>query len=104
MARLDPAIHVFEMGEKSMGAELSIHIAEDGRMVLPRAERDALSVKGAGVVVLSVEGDEVKLSPMSKSIERAQALYRAHATSDRSSAAFLEERRAEAEADNKTDR
>jgi bifunctional DNA-binding transcriptional regulator/antitoxin component of YhaV-PrlF toxin-antitoxin module len=72
-----------------------VRVAPNGRMVLPRAARDALGVHGAGVVVVSVDGDEVKLTSIAKSIGHAQALYRAHATADQSSDAFLEARRLE---------
>lgn len=82
---------------------IDVRIATNGRMVLPRSVRNALGVTGAGVVVLSVDGDEVKLSSMRQSINRAQALYRAHVTNDQSSDDFLEERRIEAEQDQAAD-
>jgi len=85
-----------------MTASIDVRVAPNGRMVLPRAVREALGVKGAAVVVLSVEGDEVKISSMSKGVARAQALYRAHATADRSSDAFLDDRRREAARDRLT--
>ena len=72
---------------------VDVRVAPDGRMVLPRPALDALGVTGAGVVALSLDRDEVKLSSMRQSISRAQALYRAHATDDQSSDAFLEARR-----------
>ena len=75
---------------------IDIRIAENGRMVLPRAARKALGVTGAGVVVLSIEGDNVKLTSMRQSIKRAQDLYRQHATNDLSVDDFIAERRAEA--------
>jgi bifunctional DNA-binding transcriptional regulator/antitoxin component of YhaV-PrlF toxin-antitoxin module len=76
---------------------IDVRIATNGRMLLPRSVRNALGVTGAGIVVLSVDGDEVKLSSMRQSINRAQALYRAHVINDQSSDDFLEERRIEAE-------
>lgn len=82
---------------------IDVRIATNGRMVLPRSVRNALGVTGAGVVVLSVDGDEVKLSSMRQSINRAQALYRANVTNDQSSDDFLEERRIEAEQDQAAD-
>jgi len=78
---------------------MDIRIAKNGRMVLPRSARNALGVTGAGVVVLSIDGDDVKLSSMRKSIKRAQDLYRQHATNDLSVDDFLAERRAEAARD-----
>ena len=78
---------------------IDIQIAKNGRMVLPRSARNALGVTGAGVVVLSIDGDDVKLSSMRQSIKRAQDLYRQHATNDLSVDDFLAERRAEAARD-----
>jgi bifunctional DNA-binding transcriptional regulator/antitoxin component of YhaV-PrlF toxin-antitoxin module len=78
---------------------MDIRIAENGRMVLPRSARNALGVTGAGVVVLSIDGNDVKLSSMRQSIKRAQDLYRQHATNDLSVDDFLAERRAEAARD-----
>ena len=68
-------------------------------MVLPKAARTALGVTGAGVISLSVEGDEVKLTSIAGNIKRAQALYREHVKNGTSSDDFLEERRQEAERD-----
>jgi bifunctional DNA-binding transcriptional regulator/antitoxin component of YhaV-PrlF toxin-antitoxin module len=94
------AWHTVEMAIMQMSGkmkqEMDVRIAANGRMVLPRTVRDALGVEGAGVVVLSVEGDQVKLSSMRQSLKRAQALYRAHATNDKSSDDFVKERRKEA--------
>lgn len=82
---------------------IDVRVATNGRMVLPRSVRNALGLTGAGVVVLSVDGDEVKLSSIRQSITRAQALYRANVTNDQSSDDFLEERRIEAEQDQAAD-
>ena len=82
---------------------IDVRIATNGRMVLPRSVRNALGVTGAGVVVLSVDGDEVKLSSIRQSITRAQALYRANVTNDQSSDDLLDERRIEAEQDQAAD-
>jgi bifunctional DNA-binding transcriptional regulator/antitoxin component of YhaV-PrlF toxin-antitoxin module len=79
---------------------IDIRIAENGRMVLPRSARNALGVTGAGVVVLSIDGDDVKLTSMRQSIKRAQDLYRQHATNDLSVDEFLAERHAEAAREN----
>jgi len=76
-----------------MSEVIDVRIATNGRMVLPRAVREALGMTGAGVVLLTVEGDEVRLTSMRRSIERAQALYRQYATDDQPSGAFLEDRR-----------
>ncbi len=73
----------------------SIRIAPNGRMVLPKAARAALGVTEAGVLALTVDGDEVKLISMASSVKRAQALYRQHVKNGMSSDDFLEERRQE---------
>ena len=75
---------------------IDIRIADNGRMVLPKAARVALGVTGAGVVALTVDGDEVKLTSMASSLKRAQALYRQHVKDDQSSDDFLEARRRDA--------
>ncbi len=82
-----------------MPQAINVRIADNGRMVLPKAVRAALGVEGAGVIALTVDGDEVKLSSMASRIRYAQALYREHVKSDYSSDDFLEERRQEAERD-----
>ena len=79
-----------------MQETIDIRIAPNGRMVLPRAARAALGVTGAGVVVLSIEGGDVRLTSMQQSIKRAQDLYRQHAARDLPVEDFLAERRAEA--------
>jgi len=79
-----------------MSETFDIRVAPNGRMVLPRSARTALGVTGAGVVVLSIDGDAVRLTSMAQSIKRAQELYRQHATHDLPVEDFLAERRAEA--------
>ena len=83
-----------------MSSSMDVRVAPNGRMVLPRSVRDALGITGAGVIVLSVEGTEVKLTSMRQSIKLAQALYRKHATNDLSVDDFIAERRAEAASEN----
>nr|WP_281822841.1 AbrB/MazE/SpoVT family DNA-binding domain-containing protein [Sphingobium sp. BS19] len=68
-------------------------------MVLPRAVREALGMVDGGTVVLSIEGDEVKLTSIRRSIVRAQELYRQHVKDDGTVADFLAERRVEAAAE-----
>ena len=82
-----------------MQQAINVRIAPNGRMVLPKAVRAALGVEGAGVIALTVDGDEVKLSSMASRIRYVQALYREHVKDGTSSDAFLEERRQEAERD-----
>ena len=79
-----------------MSETMDVRIAPNGRMVLPRSARKVLGVTGAGVVVLSIDGDAVRLTSMAQSIKRAQDLYQQHAKQDLPVDDFLAERRAEA--------
>lgn len=79
-----------------MSQAITMRVAANGRVVLPKAAREALGVTGAGVVAVLVDGDEVKLTSMASRVRYAQALYREHVKNDRSSDDFLEERRQEA--------
>lgn len=82
-----------------MQQEMDVRVAANGRMILPRFVRDKLGVTGSGVVVLSVDGDAVKLTSIHQNIRRAQALYRTHATHDLTVDDFIAERRSEAARD-----
>jgi AbrB family looped-hinge helix DNA binding protein len=82
-----------------MSTTHDVRVAENGRMVLPRAVRDALGLQGPAKLVITVEGDEVRLTPVRHGALRAQALYRRHATARSTVDDFLAERRREAEAD-----
>jgi AbrB family looped-hinge helix DNA binding protein len=82
-----------------MGVMIDVRVAQNGRMVLPRAVRNALGMADGGTVVVSIEGEEVKLSSIRHSIRRAQQLYRQHVKTDMTSDDFIVERREEAERD-----
>jgi bifunctional DNA-binding transcriptional regulator/antitoxin component of YhaV-PrlF toxin-antitoxin module len=86
-----------------MAQTLKVNIADNGRMVLPRAVRELLGVKQAGVVILSIDGDEVKLESMQAGVKRAQALYKKYVVEDFTSDDFLRERKLEAERENLED-
>ena len=79
-----------------MTQAMDVRVANNGRMVLPKSVREALGVTQGGAVVLSIEGDVVKLTSIRQSVAQAQALYRQHATNDLSVDDFIAERRAEA--------
>ena len=68
-------------------------------MVLPVVVRRALGLHGDTKVILTLEEDQVRLSPIGHGVSRAQALYREHAKHARSTDDFLEDRKAEAAAD-----
>jgi AbrB family looped-hinge helix DNA binding protein len=82
-----------------VGMSIDVRVAQNGRMVLPRAVRTALGMTDGGTVVVSIEGDEVMLSSIRQSVRHAQELYRQHVKSDMTSDDFIAERRAEAERD-----
>lgn len=72
-----------------------VKMAANGRMVLPQAVRDAMGVTGEARIIVTVDGGEVRLSPITDVVSKLQALYRAHAKHDADTAAFLKERRAD---------
>ena len=76
-----------------MGFVTDIKIASNGRMVLPAAVREALGLRGEGRLILAVNGDEVRLSPISHVVARVQGLYRDNVKNDATSDDFLKERR-----------
>ena len=78
---------------------VDVRVAENGRILLPAFVREAMGVQGGAKLILTLEGDEVRLSPMHHGISRARELYRQHATADRSTEDFLAERKAEAARD-----
>ncbi|MCO4092903.1 MAG: AbrB/MazE/SpoVT family DNA-binding domain-containing protein [Sphingorhabdus sp.] len=78
---------------------IDVRVAQNGRMVLPRAVRKALGMTDGGTVVVSIEGDEVTLSSIRHSVRHAQELYRQHVQNDMTSDDFIAERRAEADRD-----
>lgn len=78
---------------------IDINVASNGRMVLPASVRKAMGLHGDGKVILTVENDEVRLSPIGHGVSRAQALYREHAKQARTTDDFLDDRKAEAAAD-----
>lgn len=67
-------------------------------MVLPASVRKAMGLQGDAKIILTVEDDQVRLSPISHGVSRAQALYRAHTNHARTTDDFLDDRKAEAAA------
>lgn len=74
---------------------IDVKIASNGRMILPASVRKAMGLHGAVKVILTVEGDQVRLSPIGHGVSRAQALYREHAKQARTIDDFLSDRKAE---------
>ena len=84
------------MAEAKIVETMSVRVASDGRMVLPKAICAALGLKDGGVVVMLVVDDQVHLTSMASNIAAAQAYDRAHVVSDQNTDEFLAQRRIEA--------
>lgn len=78
---------------------IDVKVASNGRMILPLAVRKAMGLQGDAKVILTVEDDQVRLSPIGHGVSRAQALYREHVKQARTIDDFLSERKADAVAD-----
>jgi len=78
---------------------MDIRVAENGRLILPQSVRKAMGLQGEAKVILTLENDEVRLSPIGHGVSRARALYREHAKSNRTTDDFLTDRRDEAARD-----
>ena len=66
-----------------------LRVAANGRLVLPKAIRNAMGVHGETKLIATVQDGELKLSPISKGVARAQEIYRLHVKHERSSDEFL---------------
>ena len=55
-----------------------------------------MGLHGDSKVILTVEDDQVRLSPIGHGVSRAQALYREHARQSRTTDDFLNDRKADA--------
>jgi antitoxin component of MazEF toxin-antitoxin module len=64
-------------------------------MVLPAAVREALGLHGDARVTLTLGEGQVAIRGAAERVRRAQELYRAHATKNRSVDEFLKERQVE---------
>lgn len=86
-------------GDAVVAQTIDVKVAENGRMILPASVRKAMGLHGEAKVILTVEDDQVRLSPIGHGVSRAQALYREHAKQPRTTEDFLSDRKAEAAAD-----
>lgn len=68
-------------------------------MVLPASVQKAMGLQGDAKVILTIEDDQVRLSPIGDGVSRAQALYREHAKQPRTTDDLLCDRKAEAAVD-----
>ena len=82
-----------------MAQTLDLRVGANGRMVLPKAVREAMGLSGDTKVIATVDGEEVRLTPIHHGALRAQELYRQYAKKDRTVDDFLSDRRDEADCD-----
>ncbi|RFC61759.1 AbrB/MazE/SpoVT family DNA-binding domain-containing protein [Fulvimarina endophytica] len=85
-----------------MRKSVDLRVGAYGRMVLPKALRQAMGLTGDTKVIATVEGNELRLTPILHGALRAQELYRRYAMSERTVDDFLAERRSEADAEEAT--
>ena len=74
---------------------VEVRVSKDGRLYLPTFVCQALDVQGGAKLILTLDGDQVRLTPVKDGITRARALYRRTAISTRSTDDFLGERNIE---------
>lgn len=81
---------------------VAVALDQAGRLVLPAAVRKALGLKPGSRLILSVEGQVVKLTPMREAIRKAQAILAPYRPKDGHSVVddLIAERRAEAAREN----
>ena len=86
-------------GDTMVTQSIDVKVASNGRMVLPVSVRKAMGLHGDAKIILTVEDDQVRLSPIGHGVSRAQALYREHAKQTRTVDDFLSDRKVEAVAE-----
>lgn len=64
--------------EKFGNAELrdKVKIAANGRMVLPKAMRDAIGIEGETTLFLTVKNGQIEIATIAETVRRAQELFR----------------------------
>ena len=71
---------------------IDLRVTDNGCIILPAFALEALGVQSGAKLILTLDGDKVRLTPMPHGISRARYLYRQHATIERSTDDFLAER------------
>lgn len=82
-----------------MATSMDIRVAENGRIILPASVRKAMGLQGEAKLILTLDQDEIRLTPLRHGVSRARALYQQHAKAKRTTEDFLAERAAEADED-----
>ena len=94
-------VHAAEKAPPAYGGENKtqewIEIGTDGHMVVPARYRRVLGVENGGLVMLKVDGDQLRLLNRSEALRQAQALVAAHLAKGASMVdELVSDRRAEA--------
>ena len=79
-----------------MAQTIDVRVAENGRMIVSQGVGKAMGLRGDTKVGLTLD-DVMRLSPVGHGVSRAQALYRHHAKTARTTDDFLADRRDEAD-------
>lgn len=75
----------------------TVPIADNGRMNLPSDMRRALGLSGAGHLILTLDGDAIRITTAKQAVRRVHALAAPYRPSgERASDALIAERREEA--------
>ena len=74
---------------------LEVRVSKDWRLYLPTFVRQAMSVQEGAKLILTLDDEQVRLTPAHDGISRARALLRRTAISTRSTDDFLAERNRE---------
>lgn len=82
-----------------MSTSIDLHVGANGRMVLPKALRQALGLSGDAVVIATVEDGAVRLTPVHCEALEAQELYARRVTCGRTVDDFLGDRGQDGEAE-----
>jgi len=61
-----------------MNVEARLRVNENGRVVIPASFRKALGISVGDEVLLRIEDDELRITTLKRSLERAQRLVRQH--------------------------
>ena len=61
-----------------MNLKTRMRVNENGRVVIPASFRKRLGIRVGDEVVLQIQDDELRITTLKRSIERAQRLVRKH--------------------------
>ena len=75
------------LGEENL--EQKVRMAANGRMVLPKALRDAVGIEGETELVLTNKDGQIQISTIADRVRRARAIFRQSVKHDFSSDDFL---------------